>query len=162
MNSFDQSKLTIGDEEVLKEFFERRKTFDQEIKKNNSTLSTCPSCGFPTIEEKGDFEICPICNWEDDTQDDPFENEIWGGVNRSLSLTESRLKFGSTLNDLSKDDATKIKSSLEEILKLLEKQKERLNEFDINKVIKSKLNDPIWKDYETASQIHIMDLIKLK
>ncbi|WP_253907628.1 CPCC family cysteine-rich protein [Bacillus sp. WMMC1349] len=39
----------------------------------------CPCCGFPTIEERRIFEICELCNWEDDGQDDPNADEVWGG-----------------------------------------------------------------------------------
>lgn len=26
----------------------------------------CPVCGKYTFEYAGDFDICPVCNWEDD------------------------------------------------------------------------------------------------
>jgi hypothetical protein len=29
-------------------------------------METCACCGFDTIEEKGNYEICKICFWEDD------------------------------------------------------------------------------------------------
>jgi hypothetical protein len=34
-----------------------------------------------------------LCNWEDDGQDDPHADEIWGGPNQDYSLTEARLNF---------------------------------------------------------------------
>ncbi|MEA3320951.1 MAG: CPCC family cysteine-rich protein [Bacillota bacterium] len=39
---------------------------------------TCPCCGYPPLEERGNFEICILCNWEDDGQDDPYADEVWG------------------------------------------------------------------------------------
>jgi hypothetical protein len=30
----------------------------------------CPCCGFVTLGERSAFEICPVCFWEDDGQDD--------------------------------------------------------------------------------------------
>ncbi|SCL65115.1 Cysteine-rich CPCC [Micromonospora yangpuensis] len=30
----------------------------------------CPCCRHPTIEGRGQFEICFACGWEDDGQDD--------------------------------------------------------------------------------------------
>ncbi|BCL78597.1 hypothetical protein ccbrp13_10620 [Ktedonobacteria bacterium brp13] len=30
----------------------------------------CPCCGYKTLEERGGFDICPVCFWEDDGQDD--------------------------------------------------------------------------------------------
>ncbi|MBM7705776.1 hypothetical protein JOD03_000677 [Chryseomicrobium aureum] len=61
-------------------------------------LHTCPCCGYKTLEEPpGNFEICPICYWEDDTlqREDPFYT---GGANEE-SLYEAQqnfLKFGAS------------------------------------------------------------------
>ncbi|MFI5096110.1 MAG: CPCC family cysteine-rich protein [Candidatus Acidiferrales bacterium] len=30
----------------------------------------CPCCRFKTLHGRGGFELCPICFWEDDGQDD--------------------------------------------------------------------------------------------
>lgn len=38
-------------------------------------------------------EICDICFWEDDGQDDQDADEVRGGPNGSLSLTEARRNF---------------------------------------------------------------------
>ena len=48
----------------------------------------CPVCGKYEFEEYGDFEICPVCEWEDD----PIqykEPDYKGGANR-MSLNEAR------------------------------------------------------------------------
>jgi hypothetical protein len=37
--------------------------------------------------------VCPLCWWEDDGQDDPRADEVWGGPNGGLSLTEARRNF---------------------------------------------------------------------
>lgn len=37
---------------------------------NPKILSTCPCCSYKTILEKGNYEICPICFWEDDGSND--------------------------------------------------------------------------------------------
>jgi hypothetical protein len=57
----------------------------------------CPCCGFPTLEERGNFEICELCHWEDDGQDAPFADEVWGGPNGDYSLTEARKNFKENL-----------------------------------------------------------------
>jgi hypothetical protein len=57
----------------------------------------CPCCGFPTLDERGCFDICKLCNWEDDVQDDPFADEEWGGPNGDYSLTEARNNFKENL-----------------------------------------------------------------
>jgi len=27
---------------------------------------TCPCCGYKTLDDEHEYEICPICYWEDD------------------------------------------------------------------------------------------------
>jgi hypothetical protein len=53
----------------------------------------CPCCGYVTLPERGGWEICPVCFWEDDGQDDHDADEVRGGPNRSLSLTQARRNF---------------------------------------------------------------------
>ena len=53
----------------------------------------CPCCGFLTLSEEppGTFEICPVCDWEDDNvqaADPTFE----GGAN-GVSLDQARRNF---------------------------------------------------------------------
>ena len=44
----------------------------------------CPCCHFRTLQGRGGFEICSICFWEDDGQDDESADEVWGGPNGDL------------------------------------------------------------------------------
>ena len=53
-------------------------------------LIACPCCGYKTLESRNEFEICKICWWEDDGQDNKHANEIWGGPNYGVSLTQAR------------------------------------------------------------------------
>jgi hypothetical protein len=59
----------------------------------------CPCCGFLTLSEgtHETFEICPVCNWEDD--DVQFNKpDFRGGANQE-SLNEARenyKKFGAS------------------------------------------------------------------
>src|SRR6267143_2433569 len=53
----------------------------------------CPCCHFKTLHERGGFFICPVCFWEDDGQDDHDADEVRGGPNGSLSLTQARANF---------------------------------------------------------------------
>jgi len=53
----------------------------------------CACCGFLTISdpEPGTFEICPVCNWEDD--DVQYENiNFSGGANKEC-LSQARFNF---------------------------------------------------------------------
>ncbi|MFY3745243.1 CPCC family cysteine-rich protein [Anaeromyxobacter sp. Red801] len=55
-------------------------------------LLPCPCCGYATLSSRGSDEICPICFWEDDGQDDDDADDERGGPNR-VSLTAARLNF---------------------------------------------------------------------
>ena len=53
----------------------------------------CPCCGYLTLLEPppGTFEICPVCNWQDDNVQ--FNNiDFEGGANEE-SLKEARQNF---------------------------------------------------------------------
>jgi hypothetical protein len=56
-------------------------------------LYNCPCCGYPTLSERGGYEICELCNWEDDGQDDPHASEMWGGPNKAYTLADARVNF---------------------------------------------------------------------
>lgn len=57
------------------------------------TVYACPCCGFRTLPERGGYDICPVCFWEDDGQDDHDADVVRGGPNYSLSLTKARENF---------------------------------------------------------------------
>lgn len=54
---------------------------------------SCPCCGYFTLAERGAYDICQVCFWEDDGQDDAQADEVWGGPNGSLSLAKARENF---------------------------------------------------------------------
>jgi hypothetical protein len=78
-------------------FEERRRTFE------DAGYATCPCCGYPTIVERAAFEICSLCAWEDDGQDDAGHrldgapviapDVVAHGPNHDYSLTEARANF---------------------------------------------------------------------
>ncbi|WP_219660272.1 CPCC family cysteine-rich protein [Brevibacillus formosus] len=52
---------------------------------------TCPCCGYKTLDFEGEFDICPICFWEDDYYQ--FMNPASDrGANR-MSLREAQKNF---------------------------------------------------------------------
>ncbi|MFI6824377.1 CPCC family cysteine-rich protein [Micromonospora sp. NPDC050187] len=53
----------------------------------------CPCCGYLTLSERGGYEICDVCFWEDDGQDDHDAAHVRGGPNRNLSLLDARRNF---------------------------------------------------------------------
>jgi hypothetical protein len=58
---------------------------------------TCPCCAYPTLPDRGHYEICSLCNWEDDNQDDPDADQVWGRPNSDYSLSEARRNFAEHL-----------------------------------------------------------------
>ena len=54
-------------------------------------LHDCPCCGYLTLV--GFLDICSLCGWQDDGQDDPAALEVRGGPNQDLSLDEARKNF---------------------------------------------------------------------
>lgn len=53
----------------------------------------CPCCGYLTLGERGGFEICSVCFWEDDGQDEHDADDVRGGPNGALSLRDARRNF---------------------------------------------------------------------
>ena len=53
------------------------------------SLLTCPCCDYKTIQEKGSYEICPVCKWENDGNDDI---NVYSSCNR-LTLKEGISNF---------------------------------------------------------------------
>jgi hypothetical protein len=80
--------------QVLTDWQARLDFILREAKKDQS-LVRCPCCRYYTLEERGGYEVCPVCYWEDDGQDDPHADEVRGGPNADLSLTQARINFES-------------------------------------------------------------------
>lgn len=77
-------------------------------------LVACPCCGYRTLRERGAYEICPVCFWEDDGTTDPdrvsgpnhmtlrearLNVQYLGAVNQSARdyvLTDGRTRYPST------------------------------------------------------------------
>ena len=53
----------------------------------------CPCCGYKTLTHRGGFEICEVCYWEDDGQDDHDADVVRDGPNGALSLSEARANY---------------------------------------------------------------------
>lgn len=53
----------------------------------------CPCCGYYTLKVRGRFEVCYLCDWEDDGQDDKDADAVRGGPNGDYSLKEARENF---------------------------------------------------------------------
>lgn len=56
----------------------------------SARLFPCPCCGESTLDEEppGTFNICPVCDWEDDNVQ--FANPDYEGGANSRSLNQQR------------------------------------------------------------------------
>ena len=53
----------------------------------------CPCCAFVTLPMRGGYDICPVCFWEDDGQDEHDAGRVRGGPNGALSLAQARRNY---------------------------------------------------------------------
>lgn len=94
----------MSDSDLSPEEIERRKRWFEQYcdtlgnssvvrPRSEGVVYRCPCCGCRTLSERGGFEICPVCFWEDDGQDDADADAVRGGPNGSLSLTQARQHF---------------------------------------------------------------------
>jgi len=60
---------------------------------SHDAIYRCPCCRNRTLHERGGDEICQVCYWQDDGQDDHDADVVRGGPNRLLSLVEARLNY---------------------------------------------------------------------
>lgn len=92
----------------LEQLHNRRKLFSEQLppiengaSSQRKQKNTCPACGYPTLAERNAWNICGLCWWEDDGQDDSEADKVWGGPNGSYSLTEYRIAFHERFEQLS-------------------------------------------------------------
>ena len=68
------------------------KVFNRTFKKFRDKF-VCPCCNYPTLSGRMSYEICGLCDWEDDGQGDGDADQLAGGPNSNYSLTEARENF---------------------------------------------------------------------
>lgn len=158
METFDRSTLDQEGNQILIDFKTRRKIFDDFIAQEKLNLFTCPSCGYPSLSERGIYDICEICNWEDDRQDDARADEVWGGPNQKLSLTASRLIFGAVLSD-KLAHGKKLITDPAKVLKVIQEHFGANEEFITQHITgETRTDDPVWPLYEQQKE-SIIDLL---
>ncbi|PNU20894.1 hypothetical protein C2E25_04700 [Geothermobacter hydrogeniphilus] len=84
--------------------FARRRLFFNHHPTHCNGHTTCPCCGYPTLEFRGAFDYCSICHWEDDGQDDPYADQDNGGPNGGWTLQQARRNFSVTLSMFAPND----------------------------------------------------------
>lgn len=58
---------------------------------NEEENLACACCGYDTVEERGNYEICPICFWEDDPVQ--FAHPHLGGGANKMSLRQGQKNY---------------------------------------------------------------------
>lgn len=53
----------------------------------------CPCCKYKTLRTRGEHEICMVCYWEDDGQDEHDAEIVRGGPNCEISLRQAQANF---------------------------------------------------------------------
>lgn len=69
-----------------------QKEIDWEAPVVTEPRAQCPCCDYITLAERGSYEICPVCFWEDDGQDLDELDEP-SGPNHGLTLRQGRDNF---------------------------------------------------------------------
>jgi hypothetical protein len=59
-------------------------------------LNACPCCGAKTIAEVGEYEICDVCDWEDDPMQRENPDDALGANTMSLNQYRAEWKKKST------------------------------------------------------------------
>jgi len=164
--SFNDQNLSEFDKELLTQLLERRKIFDTFILQKKLKVFTCPGCGYPTNSTKAEYDICIICNWEDDGYDDNSKsifddfliaNKI-SGPNR-ISLTENRLTISRTLFELAKKVEGQIIDNPKQILNILKSKRNQLKKIYNSIPMTADRNHTGWKDAKNVKLELLCELI---
>ncbi|TNL01225.1 hypothetical protein CYD30_28230 [Kosakonia cowanii] len=75
----------------LAEFIQKHFQKAVNIVGEEPSLEKCPCCGYLTLTERGAYDICPVCHWEDDGKSEE-ELLLYSTVNNS-TLEEYRSKI---------------------------------------------------------------------
>lgn len=134
----------------MNKLFEKRKKLEQVSKDVNLGLGsffkrlnrvTCPCCGYPTLEGRRNYDICELCDWEDDGQDDEDSSKVFGGPNSEYSLDEARENFQKYRIVYSPDENTSITGGDSEERERLKTK--LISVFD--RMLVDKKNSDLWK-----------------
>lgn len=77
--------------DYLKKFIEMRFNQETTIVGLEPHLEKCPCCGYQTLPERGAYDICAVCQWEDDGRSEDRADDI-SSVNH-MSLRDYRLRW---------------------------------------------------------------------
>ena len=127
--------------EIRRNFFDlyRQRISEQQSKSFvGENRFSCPCCGYPTLDERGGYDICQICWWEDDGQDDLDAEKVRGGPNHHYSLAEARKNFEKYLVMYPPENDTRISGADSE--KVRDFKRSLIGAFD------EIMKEPVFKD----------------
>lgn len=87
-----RSELSVGTNDYLALLLFEELGLRVKVLGEAPDLTPCPCCGYASISRRGDFDICRVCWWEDDGQDNSCA-EVNFGPNRDVTLTQARANF---------------------------------------------------------------------
>jgi hypothetical protein len=159
---FDSSTLTPEDNNLLAEFNTRRAIIGRYVRQHKIQLFTCPSCGFPTLYHQGIFEICAVCDWEDDGQDDEDADDILGGPNGKLSLTEYRVATGYMLRTLCHQQKGSLVQDPAQILTIIRQHEDNMDAFHEEHSMNVDDDHPVWEAWKKEKMKLRYNLIRIE
>lgn len=71
----------------------------------------CPVCGKYEFEEYDDYDICPVCNWENDGLQ--YDDHNYAGGANDLSVNEARIEYFVINHPVTAEKAAKAKEEYE-------------------------------------------------
>jgi Cysteine-rich CPCC len=154
---------------ILNDFNEKRELFDNYLKKKKLKKATCPGCSYPTLKERGNWDICMVCDWEDDGQDDNTEpifidfikkNNI--GEPNKISLIDNRIKIGQTLNEIAQKLNGQINQNPEQVMSILKATEKKKSEIYKSIPMSATIEHIGYKQVEDLSLNLLTELITLR
>lgn len=111
---FDARQLTDGDRAWLAAFERRRAGFERAIAASNVLhhKHTCPACGFPSLDGRGDYGVCVVCLWEDAVDETA---PTWVGPPNYVALMQRRIEVAAMIAEF--EQVETIVDSLGEVVR---------------------------------------------
>ncbi|MEP7119859.1 MAG: CPCC family cysteine-rich protein [Byssovorax sp.] len=89
--------------DFIAEQLHRRNLGDSSVIGEPELLAACPCCRFRALLLRGQYDICPVCGWEDTGVDDLL---VYSGPNHA-TLAEAQENFAMTEAEGATDDAAR-------------------------------------------------------
>lgn len=122
--------------EILAAFHHRRAHYDAYLEANDIPVSTCPGCGFPTMEQ----DVCLICYWEED-------------------LAVTRVNIGRMLESFAELKDGEVDFDTANVLKTIAFYQQRRRDIEDRIIGDERPQDHIWIEYNEVKKDLLMALV---